>query len=172
MAIYWLTPDFKVRTFKLCVLSRWDFNFCVRSSPLRGPHTAGAKNKQTNNNNKNPAKACLVWMYISITWYTNLLETFNSQETVAHCHQHSDKTPCWWRGKNVIRFGLAVRRSVGNLHTDPASNPLWFIFLCLSCCVWTLSCEMGNIAAHLSAEQIYWWYSSISIVSLLVSLHT
>ena len=23
------------RTFKLCVLTRWDFNFCVRSSPLR-----------------------------------------------------------------------------------------------------------------------------------------
>ena len=26
----------KGRTFKLCVLTRWDFNFCVRSSPLRG----------------------------------------------------------------------------------------------------------------------------------------
>ena len=25
----------KGRTFKLCVLTRWDFNFCVRSSPLR-----------------------------------------------------------------------------------------------------------------------------------------
>ena len=32
MAIYWSTPDFKGRTFKLCVLTRWDFNFCVRSS--------------------------------------------------------------------------------------------------------------------------------------------
>ena len=40
MAIYWPTPDFKGRTFKLCVLTRWDFNFCVRSSPLRG-HWAG-----------------------------------------------------------------------------------------------------------------------------------
>ena len=36
MAIYWPTPGFKGRTFKLCVLTRWDFNFCVRSSPLRG----------------------------------------------------------------------------------------------------------------------------------------
>ena len=26
----------KGRTFKLCVLTRWDFNFCIRSSPLRG----------------------------------------------------------------------------------------------------------------------------------------
>ena len=37
------TPGFKGRTFKLCVLTRWDFNFCVRSSPLRGhgksPHS-------------------------------------------------------------------------------------------------------------------------------------
>ena len=39
MAIYWPTPGFKGRTFKLCVLTRWDFNFCVRSSPLRGQKT-------------------------------------------------------------------------------------------------------------------------------------
>ena len=36
MAIYWPTPGLKGRTFKLCVLTRWDFNFFVRSSPLRG----------------------------------------------------------------------------------------------------------------------------------------
>ena len=36
MAIYWPTPGLKGRTFKLCVLTRSDFNFCVRSSPLRG----------------------------------------------------------------------------------------------------------------------------------------
>ena len=34
MATYWPTPGFKGRTFKLCVLTRWDFNFCVRCSPL------------------------------------------------------------------------------------------------------------------------------------------
>ena len=36
MAIYCPTPGFKGRTFKLRVLTRWDFNFCVRSSLLRG----------------------------------------------------------------------------------------------------------------------------------------
>ena len=36
MTMYWPTPGFKGRTFTLCVLTRWDFNFCVRSSPLRG----------------------------------------------------------------------------------------------------------------------------------------
>ena len=35
MALYWPTPGLKGRTFKLCVLTRWDFNFCARSSPLR-----------------------------------------------------------------------------------------------------------------------------------------
>ena len=39
MAIYWPTPGFKGRTFKLCVFTRWDCNFCVRSSPLRGFNT-------------------------------------------------------------------------------------------------------------------------------------
>ena len=36
MAIYWPTPGSEGRTVKLCVLIRWDFYFCVRSSPLRG----------------------------------------------------------------------------------------------------------------------------------------
>ena len=36
LAIYWPTLGFKGRTFELFVLTRWDFNFCVRSSPLRG----------------------------------------------------------------------------------------------------------------------------------------
>ena len=35
MAIYWPTTGFKGRMFKLCVLTRWDLSFCVRSSPLR-----------------------------------------------------------------------------------------------------------------------------------------
>ena len=35
MAISWPTPGFKGRTFKLCVINRWDFHFCVRSFPQR-----------------------------------------------------------------------------------------------------------------------------------------
>ena len=37
MVMYWPTPDFKGRTFKLCVLKRWDCNYCVRSSLMWGP---------------------------------------------------------------------------------------------------------------------------------------
>ena len=32
-AMYWPTPGFKGKTFKLCVLTRWDFNFCVQQLP-------------------------------------------------------------------------------------------------------------------------------------------
>ena len=32
MAICWPTQGFKGRMFKLCVLTRWDFNFCIHSS--------------------------------------------------------------------------------------------------------------------------------------------
>ena len=59
MAIYWPTSGFKGRTFKLCVLTRWDFNFCVCSSPLRGvksntrTHTKHNNNNNINNNNYN-----------------------------------------------------------------------------------------------------------------------
>ena len=49
MAIYWPTPGFKGRTFKLCVLTRWDFNFCVRSSPLRVIQGLSCRNRQTGN---------------------------------------------------------------------------------------------------------------------------
>ena len=36
LAIFWPGPGFKGRTFQLCVLNRFDFNFCVRGSQLRG----------------------------------------------------------------------------------------------------------------------------------------
>ena len=39
MAIHRPTPGPKGRTFKLCVLTRWDFNVCVRSSTLRGKYS-------------------------------------------------------------------------------------------------------------------------------------
>ena len=53
MAIYWPTPGFKGRVFELCVLNRLDFNFSVRSSPLRelfftpSPHTSYTAKRRT-----------------------------------------------------------------------------------------------------------------------------
>ena len=46
MDMYWPTPGFKRRTFKLCVLTRLDFNFCVRSSPLRGGGGGGGESSK------------------------------------------------------------------------------------------------------------------------------
>ena len=51
IAIYWPTPGFKGRTFKLCVLARWDFNFCVRSSPLRVTNKQSFKDHHHHHNN-------------------------------------------------------------------------------------------------------------------------
>ena len=48
MAIYRSIPGFKGRTFKLCVLTRADFNFCVRSSPLRGEQSEKAESCREN----------------------------------------------------------------------------------------------------------------------------
>ena len=47
MALYWPTPGFKGRMFKRCVLTRWDFSFCVCSSSLRGAHTERRAHTQT-----------------------------------------------------------------------------------------------------------------------------
>ena len=52
MAIYCPTPGFKFkgRTFKLCVLTRWGFNFCVRSSPMRERNTHTHTHTHTHTN--------------------------------------------------------------------------------------------------------------------------
>ena len=59
MAIYWPTSGFKRRTFKLCVLTRWDFNFCVRSSPLRGRRRR-MKEKKRKKERKQRENSCFV----------------------------------------------------------------------------------------------------------------
>ena len=46
MAVYWPTPGYKGRTFQLCVLTRCDFNFCIRSSPLRGEEKEEEKEQE------------------------------------------------------------------------------------------------------------------------------
>ena len=50
MAVYGPVPGLKWRTSELWVLNRWVFNFCVRSTPLRG----GAARKQVVNTTVGP----------------------------------------------------------------------------------------------------------------------
>ena len=45
MALYRPTPGLKGKKFKLSVLTKWNFNFCVRSSPLRGIADEGGSGK-------------------------------------------------------------------------------------------------------------------------------
>ena len=59
MAVYWPTPDFKGRTFNLCVLNRWDLNLFVRSSPLRGVRGEGG----TGDGETNYTTSVMNWMH-------------------------------------------------------------------------------------------------------------
>ena len=69
MALYQPTLGFKVRTFKLCLLNRWDFNFCVHSSPLRERSTVtNTSNRVTNTDD-------------TVT-DTNTVKTTNTEKTV------------------------------------------------------------------------------------------
>ena len=58
MAIHWPTPGFKGKTFKLCVLTRWDFDFCVRSSPLRGYYSV--ENRSFNTADHQWIRHCMI----------------------------------------------------------------------------------------------------------------
>ena len=59
MAMHSPTPGFEGRTFKLCVLTRWDFNFCVRSSPLLGGVGGGELESERETERESTSKCVL-----------------------------------------------------------------------------------------------------------------
>ena len=65
MPIYWPTQGFKGRTFKLCVLTWWDFNFCVRSSPLQGRNRA---TRYVFNNHMDMSRSSATYMLEKLDW--------------------------------------------------------------------------------------------------------
>ena len=94
MAINWPTPGFKGRTFKLCVLTRWDFNFCVRSSPLRGRRRR-MKEKKRKKERKQRENSCFVcctrcaWQRTATRTKTHQHKCFSQtlhNYTSTHCH--------------------------------------------------------------------------------------
>ena len=86
MAIYWPTPGFKGRTFKLSVLIRWDFNFCVRSSPLREERLMYLYAKlHTHKRNKAIYFTAFLTRHVTDTAYRNWRKTWLSPPpTVLH----------------------------------------------------------------------------------------
>ena len=81
----------KGRTFKLCVLTRWDFNFCVRSSPLRGfqQHRPTTTAVCFNNTNQRPLQC------ISATPTNDQCSVFQQHRptTTAVCFNNTDQRP-------------------------------------------------------------------------------
>ena len=113
MAIYWPTLGFNGRTFKLCVLTRWDFNFCVCGSRLRD-WTRKHKIKQvtlltfTDNWCRFPC-----WGPWNINRFQNMLLFFwvcilNSSVGSCGCRNSS---PIWWRTQSLN--GLSLKPGVG-----------------------------------------------------------
>ena len=83
MVIYWPTPGFEGRTFKLCVLTRWDFNFCVRSSSLRG------KWSNRRGEIKMAVSTMVIWVYLRSDVTSASCGSLNSQsEASRSLHQH------------------------------------------------------------------------------------
>ena len=102
MAIDWPTPGLKGRTFKLCVLTRWDFNFCVRSSPLLGRHSTpflGQKQQQ----NPKIARNQLLQKFrdgddmMHLTWFH---QTNDDKLSLAgkFCPKLINEKMCWKKG--------------------------------------------------------------------------
>ena len=93
MAIYWPTPGLKGRTFKLCVLTRWDFNFCIRSSPLLvqpGKH---------NRDNSRSIKGTLSLKSSKTTTTFAACSIFHQTYTKGHlCYSYASQTKqvCVW----------------------------------------------------------------------------
>ena len=87
MAIYWPTPGLKGRTFKPCVLTRWDFNFCVRSSPLR-VHVVGMLRLMSDINQPSlPTPFCSVLVSISVfTTISTVFRSINSPDNSPLSH--------------------------------------------------------------------------------------
>ena len=81
MAIYWPIPGFKGRTFKLCVLTRWDFNFCVRSSPLQVRPTERQRQREktdrqtVRDRDSNSDERVTVWVCICVSVCSSFCET-------------------------------------------------------------------------------------------------
>ena len=86
MAIYWPTQGFKGRTFKLCVLNRGDFNFCVRSSPQRGRIISNSSSGGSSS--RNSSFSCVFLIETVSLQQQDLLSSSSSPPSHHHHHHH------------------------------------------------------------------------------------
>ena len=126
VAINWTSPGFKGRTFQLFVLNRWDFNFCVCSSPLAGQKTeavavsaatttaaAAAAEVYTQSYQQRESNKCIV------------LSCYLKRYIFECCHQMTDK-----RVKHIMVHELStptLTRSFNVLQNNEVENIYFFI---------------------------------------------
>ena len=109
MAIYWPTPGFKGRTFKLCVLTRWDFNFSASAAPHCGAF--GSKR----------LKVSLYNSAYPNFWFQNnqLREEMQSISVQPRLHRWIVALPLWKSG-NALTFHHQITKHISNSqHTLP-----------------------------------------------------
>ena len=103
--VYWPTPGFKGRRFKLCVITRWGFNFCVRSSSLRG-------HRQINTS---------LWHFAVVFMHDNTFK--GTSEARSPCAWHLEKeTENGTSLRTQNRWHLPTMFVIANAHVCPLSD--------------------------------------------------
>ena len=116
MAIYWPTPGFKGRMSKLCVLTRWDFNFCIRSSPLRdkwwGFQISDTLQDSTDKSSIDKVEASLVWQeYFS--WFQGMTDATPSSCMLVN-HEPSQQSSKEYKPR---KWGATARYYASHIRT-------------------------------------------------------
>ena len=147
MAIYWHTPGLKGRTFKLCVLIRWDFNFCVRGSPLWG---GGGEKRRADQENKGRCELVMVvWSSFTsvFTWVVLHVSRWPWYHGLYSCQSRLES---WvfildWRWLQWLSQGTEAKLQVLTLAFCPLSSvslvgrPAWL--------GWTRGCEQHPLGS-------------------------
>ena len=162
MAVYWPTPGYKGRTFKLCVLTRWDFNFCIRSSPLRGFNTAMSKVQQSVE--WEFGKVVRLWTFLNFEKNLKLFlspvgKLYMVGVLLTNCHTSSwqcDISVLWPESTNlggvpVLRLGDSCPNAEMSVQFSKGHISWWQRQLC----VYNVILDLGNVSHTSSPKVLY-----------------
>ena len=134
MAIYWPTPGFKGRTYKLCALNGLNFNFCVRSSPQRG---------QQKGDVPLPGNAVSPRTQLKASWPSHLISMCQTGKVWVESHLPHQFTVIGDEAlSSCVPIVAVLRRRPKSMDRTVALRWKQIIFLSLS--NWQRQCHSGN----------------------------